>query len=865
MSDTFGYTGEESKDYKIIIEISKNDDLFLSIVGSQNNDIYSSNYYLNNLNEKFLNVINFKTIKDFRVCLLENIKRKTLILKPPYKNVINSIWKVFPADKSKEQTFTLISSKSSNKKISIYSFSDFSKVKNIAEELKKQLSVEIVKNNVQYKNNKTDLITFEENWLLDYIYCLKGNYSDQKEKENDFITVLDSNKQDSGYRKLLIFFDEDNILNFIIKIVKKFYQEQIFILIFTNRDINNFRLEINLKLTKLKDTHLSYFNTNNIFINELSNKGFKKSIFPLMKVYCYFNQLGDGFYKQLLTKNNKIEGLEEEEKHLFLTHYFNILLYGRTGVGKSTFINQIMGEKKSFTLKSKSIGTERNNFYIHKDYPIRIIDVCGFAEGNEAKENLQKLNLIYKKESTNILIDEPMNDIFSFYGDKRNNIHLLIYFNVYDDRYDIFPGELPIMYDIQEKKIPIIFVVNKCPDEIFDEDDDEERNLLKNEVENARKNTDFENYKKYFINCINGKGFDELLKGIFEHFEKHIIKDEDLANIKNLSMKIENFNKLFEHSFFFGDISPKDVFLNESLVESVLDIKKLIVKLAGYYSGELGYLNSLNFYFFDRLYNQIWRNATKNFFPLLTDLVKKIYSNFGFEKTYEECNNFIKHKISQYFSLQIGENEGQAGQTNANANTNTGTTTGEQNIDSTDKGSPENNTISPGNDDPAPYNFSIEQFTKDYIRLIKLYWYSKDTFRTNDSIQEEQLKKGSTIEEKLFKMEDENKIDAKRLLVLVKRDFGLDNSKRDATSKEKIFQKLFYISYTCNELISTLCESVNYKEIKYTSIYNFYHTVSLSYNKAIKGFLGIKDEILKKEKDLKYYSGEDNNDAPPAK
>ena len=207
-----------------------------------------------------------------------------------------------------------------------------------------------------------------------------------------------------------------------------------------------------------------------------------------------------------------------------------------------------------------------------------------------------------------------MNDIFSFYGDKRNNIHLLIYFNVYDDRYDIFPGELPIMYDIQEKKIPIIFVVNKCPDEIFDEDDDEERNLLKNEVENARKNTDFENYKTYFINCINGKGFDELLKGIFEHFEKHIIKDEDLANIKNLSMKIENFNKLFEHSFFFGDISPKDVFLNESLVESVLDIKKLIVKLAGYYSGELGYLNSLNFYFFDRLYNQIWRNATKNFF-----------------------------------------------------------------------------------------------------------------------------------------------------------------------------------------------------------------------------------------------------------
>ena len=237
------------------------------------------------------------------------------------------------------------------------------------------------------------------------------------------------------------------------------------------------------------------------------------SIFPLLKVYCYFNQLGDGFYKQLMLKNQNILGLEEETKHLFLTHYFNILVYGRTGVGKSAFINQIMGEKKSFTLKTKSIGTERNNFYIHRNYPIKIIDVCGFAEGNEAKENLEKLNMIYKKDLTNILIDEPMNDIFNFYGDKRNNIHLLIYFNIHGDSYDIFPGELPIMYDIKEKKIPIIFVVNKCPDKIFEDEDSID--FLKDDVLNARKGTDFENYETYFINCINGKGFDKLLKGIF--------------------------------------------------------------------------------------------------------------------------------------------------------------------------------------------------------------------------------------------------------------------------------------------------------------------------------------------------------------
>ena len=855
MTDTFDfdYTGEDSQNYKIIIETTKDDDLFLSIIRASNNDIYSSNYYLNNLNEKFLNVIKFKTIKDFKLCLLENLKRKLVILEPPYKNVINSKWKVFPTEKSKEQTFTLISSKSSNKKISIYSFSDYNKIKNVLEELTKQLSVGVNKTGLQSKDSKVDIITLENNWLLDYIYCLKGNYTDNKEKENDFMKLIESNNNvDFGYRKLLIFFEDDNnILNYMVKLAKKFYQNQIFMLFFTSKNVDTFRLEINSKLYKFKETYLSYFNTNNIFINENSIIGYKKSIFPLLKVYCYFNQLGDGFYKQLLTKKTKIEGLEEEVKHLFLTHYFNILLYGRTGVGKSTFINQIMGEKRSFTLKTKSIGTERNNFYIHKDFPIKIIDVCGFAEGNEAKENLEKLNMIYKKESTNILIDEPMNDIFSFYGDKRNNIHLLIYFNIYDDRYDIFPGELPLMYDIKDKKIPIIFVVNKCPDEIFN--DNEEKNILNNEVFSARKDTDFENYKTYYINCIKGKGFDELLKGIFEHFEKHIIKDADLSNIKNLSMSTDNFNKLFEHSFFFGDISPKDVFLNESLVESVLDIKKLIVELAGYYSGELGYLNSLNFYFFNKLYNQFWRNSTKNFFPLLTDLIKKIYSNFGFEKSYEECNNFIKEKISQYFNLKIEGNNQQNQQGNGGQ--------AQQKNEIISQVKP----TTSGDDEPAPYHFSIEQFTKDYMNLVRLYWYSKDNFRTNDNIQESQLKKGSNIEEKLFKVEDENKINAERLLILVKRDFGLDNSKRDATSKEKIFQKLFYISYTCNELISTLCGQINYKEIKYTSIYNFYYTVSLSYNSAINGFLGIDKEIKKREKDLKVFLGEDDEDdeAPP--
>ena len=65
MSETidFDYKGKNSNNYKIISETTKEDTLFLSIVDSKNGDVYSSNYYLTNLNEKFLNIIKFKKIK----------------------------------------------------------------------------------------------------------------------------------------------------------------------------------------------------------------------------------------------------------------------------------------------------------------------------------------------------------------------------------------------------------------------------------------------------------------------------------------------------------------------------------------------------------------------------------------------------------------------------------------------------------------------------------------------------------------------------------------------------------------------------------------------------------------------------------
>jgi hypothetical protein len=265
-------------------------------------------------------------------------------------------------------------------------------------------------------------------------------------------------------------------------------------------------------------------------------------------------------------------------------------------------------------------------------------------------------------------------------------------------------------------------------------------------------------------------------------------------------MNKEDFQKLFENSFFLKNIEPQNILLHESLLTSIKDIKELIIKLSGYYSDNLGFFQSLNFYFFYKIYNNIKRNSEINFFPLLTDLVKKIYSNFGFEKNENECNDFIKAQIGNYFGFN---SQGTA---------------------------------------PLPNNFNLQEFKTDYNNLVKLFWNSKSNYMLD--IENMNLYTENKIEEKVFELTNNNsEIDSERILLLIKRDFGLDNTKRDTTNNEKIIQKLFYISYTCNQLISFLCGEINKYGFKYKSIYNFYYTVSKSYNDAINGFIEIQKNL----------------------
>ena len=193
MTEDFKYEGQDKKPYVISINVKNEKELTLSFFGeNETNEIYSSNYTVDNLNEKFGKIIQFKKISEFKSVLKNNINNKLTTLKPPYRNVINSQWNIFPKDKKRQETFILISSKSINKNISLIFYSNFTKSEPIIKELEKQL---IVKQKTKKDEQTYSHITFNDNMFLDSMYFLIGKYENEKKKIEDYLKIIKTNKE----------------------------------------------------------------------------------------------------------------------------------------------------------------------------------------------------------------------------------------------------------------------------------------------------------------------------------------------------------------------------------------------------------------------------------------------------------------------------------------------------------------------------------------------------------------------------------------------------------------------------------------------------------------------------------------------
>ena len=863
-----------------------------------NNSQYFSNYSLNDIIvkikkevtkiNKFKDIISLtekkKKLEKFNIitCLEKNITNHKLVFGASYADCLPSIWNIFPEDEqNKEDTF----------QINLYIHLNSYKLLLIRFNQNQNLINEIILNdNNDQNNNKIQ----EEINKIPNDFKISININNITELNGENYKQYNNNI----YKKVFILQDITELNEDSINYIKKKYLEQLFIIICNPDNIKNI---IEQRLNKiLSDKKIKrYFDINNI----IPLKDLKLSLsLSIIKIYLYFNQIDDYNLIDFIHKNNlleqDIEGLKEEKEQIMNNeHFINIKICGASSTGKSTFINTILEEKRALAMPA--VGTtKKSNIFISKKYHLKFIDDLGFNEGNEGEVNKEIENL--KDKNHRIYIDENIDLSFGYNNDSRNNIHLFLYFFKYKANYNITQQHLSFVKEIDKKKIPIIFIINFCEEnQIFEDiikyekyknnpnyvNESNEYELLLDEIEihmnDSEKNVndDSKQYKfinkdylKIPINCFEKKGFGYLFEKIYDKFKNNFVPEDKLKKLKNGAYNNNNkddLKQLIKNNIFLKDIKIEDI-ISEQMKVSVVLIKSLILKLTGQYSGTLKpYIR----FGFTRIWNYlannifIWRPSNE-FFPLLTDLVYKIYKIFGKEEiTLTDCNNYIRKSLFKYFEI---DNNGDINYKNFKDDikknrylfNNT-----ENNFNKKFEEKLLEDKLSDINEDKFSNigKFFLEQDKKflemNIKSMINNISINETNLNTNDDetkdekmnlidkeIEEkEEEKEEEEIKEKI---EDDNSIIIsnniyendfndilERISNYIKKKFGIYNGENVVdNNNDKILLKIFLIEIVCKDLTYELCEKTH-------NVWDFFYNLAKEYNDPINGLKDLKEKF----------------------
>ena len=179
------YTSEDKNDYIICLEETKSE-MIISFTSQKDDDSpFVSRYELDYLNEKFGKTIQFKSIEEFRNCIKTNVDKNLLIIKKPYKNVINTVWNIFPHDNKNKKTFTLTSSQSWEKNLSLLFYSNYKRAEKVVNEIEKQIQVK-----PKQKNNKSNYLEHTYDKLIENMIFLDDQYENKDNKLEAFKKIL---------------------------------------------------------------------------------------------------------------------------------------------------------------------------------------------------------------------------------------------------------------------------------------------------------------------------------------------------------------------------------------------------------------------------------------------------------------------------------------------------------------------------------------------------------------------------------------------------------------------------------------------------------------------------------------------------
>lgn len=231
--------------------------------------------------------------------------------------------------------------------------------------------------------------------------------SDLEKIKDNIVTFLEDHNDDDDYddfkensktrigKTTIVYFNDKNIDSIIDYFLKEHNPYFMPFIIFIgseeeNKELHNKILKGIKDLKKNIDPHtFKYCIFNKDVDNFLINLNMN-----LIECAAFYNELGDEFK---FPKNFMDDKLMENDLNEILQNFatFNILICGRPGVGKSTFINNMI---KAMICKA-SVGEECSSKivkYIHRSLPITFYDTPGISTEQRMKDII---DLIKKKIS----------------------------------------------------------------------------------------------------------------------------------------------------------------------------------------------------------------------------------------------------------------------------------------------------------------------------------------------------------------------------------------------------------------------------------------------------------------------------------
>ena len=347
----------------------------------------------------------------------------------------------------------------------------------------------------------------EYNDIFEKYHKILNEYKDNKSKKvmNDVFILQIQNSKDKLIIDLLKYLDksidraETYLIPFVIFLVDEETKEDIIIKELQdngetkNGDEDEDEDEDNLDFLKFEQKK---FFTFPFKMNELLKIKFKNR---LLKICSYYHEIGD-----LFSFNDIPYNLSEIRK---FPGYINILLAGRSGAGKSTFINEFLGDY--FAKEGGSSLSTSHNFtkYHIPNMPIILIDSPGFE--NEETKN----DIIKRLENMKSSLQE------------KDKIHLILYFIDGSSENKFLSIEKDVLQFLIKNPVPILFIASHCENNPNSDDKEEKKNYKQN----------FKKIKNALIKILGENNFNILISKNSKYIKNDIKLDKNNTNTEEKS------------------------------------------------------------------------------------------------------------------------------------------------------------------------------------------------------------------------------------------------------------------------------------------------------------------------------------------